>query len=61
MKARRKYKFITNIWIVGTHEGKEILGRTFLRNGQPSATFITENAEAITIDFNDLEKIKKLT
>ena len=58
MKAKRKYKFIANVWIVGLCHGRQVLGRTFFRKGKNKIILITDSAETTTVNFDSMERVK---
>jgi hypothetical protein len=61
METKRKYTFKPNLWVLTAYKGQTLIGRTFIKNSIYSVMLITEDAKMLTIDFNELKRIKKLS
>ena len=60
MEIKRKYTFKADVWILTAYKGQAVIGRTFFRNGEPCVMLITEDARAITVDFDEMQLIRKM-
>lgn len=60
MATESKTKFIPDIWITGTFNNNEIIGRTFYIGNKERVIVITDEATSLVLDYADIKDICKI-
>lgn len=60
MATESKTKFIPDIWITGTFNNNEIIGRTFFMSNKERVIVITDDATSLVLNYSDINNICKI-
>jgi len=61
MTQNKKKKFISDIWICGTLNGMDVIGRTYISEGKKLVNIVSQFATNKVVLFSEITEIKKLT